>query len=299
MGGRITVASEPGSGSAFGFFVVVELAASRPTVEGGRLKGMRAAMVQDNARAGETLRAMLRAVGMEVSLFSHPEQLLKAYRPGTWQVILADLRSPAMAGIELVRALDGTPRPPVILMTPLGSSEVSQPGVAAILRKPVPPTLLLAALEKVLGVDHESDADEGRMSDKRPDFTGMSVLVAEDNTVNQQVVVGMLEKLGVSATVVTNGQEAVANAVDGCYDLVLMDVQMPRMDGLEAARRIRSACGESPYIAAMTANAQQTDRDACLDAGMDDFISKRVRIDDLERRLREALARSRNGESKT
>jgi PAS domain S-box-containing protein len=293
MGGRVSVTSEPGGGSAFDFFIVVDLAPARPADEGRRLEGMRVAVVQDNGRAGETLSAILRAVGMEVELFTHPEQLVEASRTSAWQAVLADLHNPTLDGLELVAALEGPERPPVILMAPLGSGETCEPHVATVLRKPVRPSQLLEVLERLLGVEDDAARGDARVTDRRPDFSHVSVLVAEDNPVNQQVVLGMLQKLGVVATVVGDGQEAVESVMRRPYDLVLMDVQMPRMDGLEAARRIRSACGRRPYIAAMTANAQQADRDACLEAGMDDFIAKPLRIDDLERRLREVLSHPR------
>ena len=295
MGGRITVTSEPGIGSAFDFFIVVESAPARTAGDGRALEGLAAAVVQGNVGAGELLCAMLRGMGMDVALFSRPEQLLQAYRPGAWQVILADLHDPTFEGAELVTALDAAERPPVILMAPLGSREIREPEGAIILRKPLRPSQLQEALEQILGVAHEPDGVEARTAESPPDFSGLSVLVAEDNPVNQQVVRGMLEKLGVDATVVADGLEAVERALHGNYDLVLMDVQMPHMDGLDAAREIRSVCGPTPYIAAMTANAQEVDRHACMDAGMDDFIAKPVRIDDLERRLREVIARPRNG----
>ena len=295
MGGRISVASEPGAGSVFDFFILVDSAPARTEGEGGQLEGLSAAVVQTNPRAADALGAMLRSVGMNVTMFSRAGKLLQDFRPGTWQVILADLHTATCDGMELVSALDGAARPPVILLAPLGTRETSEPQAVTMLTKPLRPSLLLDALERTLGITHEAARGEVRAADKAPDYSGLCVLVAEDNPVNQQVVRGMLEKLGVDATVVGDGRAAVERVLHDHYDLVLMDVQMPLMDGLAAARKIRSIRGPVPYIAAMTANAQDADRLACLDAGMDDFIAKPVRMDDLERRLRDVIARPRIG----
>jgi CheY-like chemotaxis protein len=179
----------------------------------------------------------------------------------------------------------------VLLLAPVQSRETCDPDLATILHKPVRPSELLDTLEQMLGVAVEPDAAEARTPESRPDFRGITVLVAEDNPVNQQVVRQMLENLNVTAHIVADGQAAVDAMCDGVYDLVLMDMQMPRMDGVEATREIRALCGEEPYIAAMTASAMASDRAACLDAGMNDFIAKPVRVDDLERRLRAVAAR--------
>ncbi len=292
MGGRVTVESVPGTGSTFEFFAVVGTAPARPAEEGRALEGRRAAVLQKRRHAAQGLCDILEAVGVEVSVFDQVGALLLASRGETWDVILADLDTAEVSGQELVTALHGPGQTPLILMAPLESGDERGVRGATVLRKPLRPSQLLECLDCLLGsgVDDAPAPADGRA--ETTDFAGLSVLVAEDNPVNQQVVKGMLEKLGVSTTVVADGREAVEGALRGDYDLVLMDVQMPHMDGLEAARQIRSACGPRPYIAAMTANAQESDRRACRAAGMDMFIPKPVRLGDLEQRLREAVARS-------
>jgi CheY-like chemotaxis protein len=120
------------------------------------------------------------------------------------------------------------------------------------------------------------------------------VLVAEDHPANQLVIRELLRTLGVEADIVDDGMEAVEAALRNAYDLIFMDIQMPRKDGLEASREIRRHHqGSLPYVVAMTANALVSDRAACVEAGMNDFIAKPVRVDDLERRLRTVAAISR------
>ncbi|MFU8817256.1 MAG: response regulator [Pseudomonadales bacterium] len=299
MGGEMSVVSEPGEGSVFSFHIVAERAPARAPAEPQDLRGRRALVVQENPTAGDILNGTLRTVGIEADLFSTAERALADYRPGTWDLVIADLRLQGMAGTNLVSALRlrDPDAPPVVLLAPLESRELDDLGDATIIRKPIRPSHLLQTIGFVLGLQAEEDGREPRSLASRPDFSRLAVLVAEDNPVNQQVVRQMLTTLGVAADIVGDGQEAVDAMSRNRYDLVLMDLQMPRKDGLAATREIRAAWGPGTYIAAMTANALATDRAACLEAGMDDFIAKPVRVDDLERRLRIVAARMLEGEA--
>jgi len=300
MGGEISLSSEPGAGSVFNFHIVAEPAPARTDNAGQRLQGCRAAVAQAPLVSGETLSAVLRASGMEVTVYANPQRLLEAYQPGLWQLIVADLHHDMMDGVDLLAALAaaGSERPPVVLLAPLESRENCDAERVAVVRKPVRPSVFLEAVDEVLGLHQEPAAAEIRSADNRPALQGISVLVAEDNPVNQQVVRQMLESLGVVAEIVEDGQAAVSAMSSTPYQLVLMDMQMPGKDGLQATREIRAMCGEAPYIAAMTASAMAADRAACFDAGMDDFIAKPVRLDDLEKRLRTVSARlDGNGEA--
>jgi CheY-like chemotaxis protein len=294
MGGEISVVSEPGAGAAFSFFVVVDRAPARAAAEHRDLKGRRVLTVQENPRGREILVRLLDASTMAVQSFAAPAEALAEYRPGSADLVIADLRMNGMTGLALVHELrrrDPQP-PPVILLAPLESRETCDARDATIIRKPIRPTHLLQTIEFLLGSEGRIVRSEADGEESRPDFGELSVLVAEDNPVNQQVVRQMLDKLGVKADIVGDGQEAVDAMNRGAYDLVLMDLQMPRKDGFTAAREIRAAWGHGAYIAAMTANALEVDRAACRDAGMDDFIPKPVRVDDLEHRLRTVLART-------
>jgi PAS domain S-box-containing protein len=293
MGGTISMHSEPGKGSVFSFFVDVEMAPARASVEGMSLAGRRAAVLQTSLTAGETLGAMLRAVGMDVQVFTSPEQLLAAWQETHWEVTLADLVLGDEQGAAVVDRLGAATgeAPPTVLLAPLDSRQTVDDRIARIIRKPVRPSHLLETVEIALGIESPGHVDDNRGAASRPDFSDLSVLVAEDNPVNQQVVRRMLERMGISPRLVGDGREAVEAAVSGDYQLILMDLQMPRLDGLEATRAIRAQIGTDAYIAAMTANALDADREACMAAGMDDFIGKPMRIDDLEQRVRAAAAR--------
>jgi len=298
MGGRIALESEPGRGTVFRFHVVVDASPARREGEGEGLRQRRVCLALGHEAAGDGVAAMLEAVGMFVTRFDGPQALLEHYQHGRWDVVLAELRGQRMDGVELAGALRlrDADRPPVLLLAPAQGRESCDPALATLLHKPVRPSELIRTVEALLGIAPDETAGELRSENERPDFSGMAVLVAEDNVVNRQVVRQMLDNLEIAADYVDDGQAAVAAAVARAYDLVLMDVQMPVMDGMAAAREIRRRCGESPYIAAMTASAMASDREACFAAGMNDFIAKPVRMDDLERPLRAAMERrSDNG----
>jgi CheY-like chemotaxis protein len=194
---------------------------------------------------------------------------------------------PVMDGLALAAAIRTTlaTPPPVVILSSLGVRERATPDVAAFLVKPVKPSGLHDTILTVLagsaatvpvrpptgpGIDHG-------LADRHP----LRILLAEDNPVNQKLATRLLERMGYRADVAANGLEAIAAVETGTYDVVLMDVQMPELDGLEATRRIRAGRPgpEGPHIVAMTANALEGDRETCIAAGMDDYVSKPIRPD--------------------
>jgi two-component system sensor histidine kinase/response regulator len=167
-------------------------------------------------------------------------------------------------------------------------------GVEAYLIKPIKPPELLATIRKLLGRG-EAEAPVPARMDAPQCLRRLSVLIAEDNNVNQRLAVVMMQKLGHYTTGVTNGVDAVAKWKEGQFDLILMDVQMPELDGYEATRRIRShelSTGTRIPIIAMTAHAMSGDRERCLEEGMDDYISKPVRREALEEAIGRIAAHS-------
>jgi CheY-like chemotaxis protein len=212
-----------------------------------------------------------------------------------------DMQMPVMDGIELAQTFRKHPRSqtkPLVLLTSLGTIERRDRSLfAARLSKPVKASALFNALSSalmkpVLAVETESNAEAGRLADRHP----LRVLVAEDNVINQKVAVRVLAKMGYRADVAANGREAVAAIMRQPYDVVLMDVQMPEMDGLEATTVIRREvpADAQPRIIAMTAEAMAGDRERCLAAGMDDYLTKPVRFTDLQAALaRTSLASDR------
>jgi CheY-like chemotaxis protein/nitrogen-specific signal transduction histidine kinase len=310
MGGTMWVESEAGRGSSFFVTAIVEegetgLRHVRPAAPEG-LRGRLVLVVDDNATNREILRHQLERWGAIVSLASSGQEALDAAeRGGRFDLAVLDYHMPLMNGVELapkLRAALGAGTPPMIMLSSLGDRgpDFAGAGFAAVLMKPVKPAALLLTIDQVLGGARAAESVE-RALVLDPDLAKkypLRILLAEDNPVNQKVASRTLERMGYRVDVVGNGVEALA-AVDAIeYDLILMDVQMPEMDGLEATRRIRELPpprGRIPRIVAMTASAMDSDRVEAMDSGMDDFVGKPVRIEELQSaviRAAEALASS-------
>ncbi|MGB0671785.1 MAG: response regulator, partial [Rhodospirillales bacterium] len=304
MEGEIGVESEPGKGSLF--WIELPLRRSERAWDGIRadseaLQGVRALIVDDLAVNRDVLRRILQSWGLNVAEADGAEMALVKLEEARAaampvNVIIADYLMPGRTGADLVRDLkarsDGGP--PVVMLSSVPVSEVKRAladrSADAYLTKPVRQTALFEALARVLGLEPKPTAAQAQKAappPPEPETRRLRILVAEDNPVNQMVAVGLLEKLGHTVDVVGNGLEALQAVRTLPYDVVLMDVQMPEMDGLEATRSIRAlpdAVSAIPIIA-MTANAMAGDREACLEAGMTDFVPKPVS----RKRLREAL----------
>jgi CheY-like chemotaxis protein len=214
-----------------------------------------------------------------------------------FDVVLLDFVMPDMDGQALADAINSTfaeKRPPLIMVSSFGLREQGHPGIDAFLTKPLKPSVLHDALATVLA--GASVTSRQRRAPEKPVIDAtlaerypLRILLAEDNAVNQKLALRLLERMGYGATVAHNGREALEAVERDTFDVVLMDVQMPEMDGLEATRRILAAHGAgAPRIVAMTANAMAEDREACLAAGMADYLTKPIRVEELA----DALARS-------
>ncbi len=310
MGGTMWVESEDGKGTTFFFTAIVEEGETGPhhlrSVSHVSLHNRRVLVVDDNATNRDILRRQLERWGTTVSLaVSGDEALQVAARGERFDLAVLDYHMPVMDGRELaprLRAALGAGAPPMIMLSSLGDRGVDLEGVgfAAVLVKPVKPAALIRTIDQVLGGARVSDVTvrplllDPDLAKKYP----LRILIAEDNPVNQKVAAWILERMGYRVDVVGNGVEALVAVDEFDYDLILMDVQMPELDGLEATRRIRelsSKSGRRAQIVAMTASAMDSDRQATLDAGMDDFVGKPVRVEELQDaviRAAEALARS-------
>jgi PAS domain S-box-containing protein len=299
MGGRIAVTSEPGRGSDFHFTVRAAEAqvpvATHRDLSGLQpaLHGKRVLVVDDNATNRRILTAHLGAWGVEARATEFPAEALEWVRGGgRFEIGVLDMHMPGMDGVDLAQAIrehlgDGTP--PLILFTSLGRREAraESAGFAAYLSKPIKPSQLFDALMSVLpdqpvhvpqrgATRREFDPDMARRHPLR-------ILLAEDNVVNQKLALRLLAQMGYRADLAANGHEAIEAVERQTYDVVLMDVQMPELDGFEASREInrRWPGALRPRIVAMTANAMQGDRDLCVAAGMDDYVAKPVRVEEL------------------
>ncbi|MEI6027293.1 MAG: response regulator [Betaproteobacteria bacterium] len=262
------------------------------------LKGKRILVVDDNATNRRILALQSAKWGMAVQDTEFPAQALEMLKKDAYDLAIVDMHMPEMDGATLAKAIrDAGHALPLVLFTSLGRKEAGDGRFAATLAKPLRQSQLFDALVGLLGpvagpgpakaaVKPKTDA---QMAQRHP----LRILLAEDNAVNQKLALRLLQQMGYRADVAGNGLEAVQSVQRQAYDVVLMDVQMPEMDGLEATRRIR---GEGtphgqPRIIAMTANAMQGDREACLAAGMDDYVTKPIRVDALVQALNQARAR--------
>jgi CheY-like chemotaxis protein len=300
MGGTIGVESTPGQGSTFWFTVRL---APRPTpaeatgaTRSELRRGVRVLCVDDHATNRAILEAQLMAWGLHASCVIDGATALARLRAAhadgqPYDLAILDYQMPGMDGLELARAIKADPVLAPTRMVLLSSVSqhgqkvaAEQAGIAASLTKPIRQSHLYNCLITVMSATATPTAVSplSHRQEEAPLQIHVRVLVAEDNVINQKVAVRLLEKLGCRIDVAANGQEAVTMLAQFAYDVVFMDCQMPEMDGFAATTAIRqreSSTGGHVPIIAMTANAMQGDREACLAAGMDDYISKPVTFD--------------------
>jgi signal transduction histidine kinase/DNA-binding response OmpR family regulator len=298
MGGTIRVESEEGKGSVFHIeLTAVEAEAPRryEADEGlASLEGRRLLAVDDNGTNREIVQRQALAWGMRPVAVARPSEALALLDAGErFDVGLLDMLMPEMDGLDLAGELRRRGAAfPLVLVTSLGRLPAHglTSDFAAQLSKPLKASQLYEVLTGVLA-DHEREAPPG--ATPAPDVAERSplrILLAEDNAVNQRVALGLLERFGYRADVAWNGREALEALERARYDVVLMDVQMPELDGLDAARQIRARWHEDerPRLVAMTANVLPEDREACFAAGMDDYVAKPIRPEELAEALRRA-----------
>ena len=315
MGGRIGVESAAGQGSVFSFTLRAPVLAAAPApAPTALLAGRRALLVEDNAGSRAALLQALRAQGLAVKAAASGEEALSCLSESEaeglpFALVLVD---EDLGGLDrgdcaqrLAAGLSPRGVPVVLLKGPgVGGSRLEDPGFVGALSKPVKASQLVQLLEMLFA---DAGSAESPPAGSKPvaSWTGVGgagigsgpvqesplrILLAEDNQVNQKVALSMLKRLGLRADLAENGRVALERLQEQDYDLVLMDMQMPELDGLAATRRIRVElpAERQPRIVAVTANAMKGDRERCLEAGMDDYISKPLRKEDLEAALARA-----------
>ena len=312
MGGTVMAESNgvPGEGSTFHVTFEAGVTDMTPTAlrRDGSYEGRRALIVDDNATNLLLMTALLSAWGVATTTGSSGDDGLAAIARGSFDVAILDMLMPGMDGLELATRLhERVPELPTILASSVPRHDVAgdprwkTAGIGAVIVKPIKASALHGALAIVLdlGSSTEETRDEAaELLD--PDLAArhpLRILVAEDNVVNQRLALRLLEKLGYRADVVANGLEAIEAVERQAYDLVLMDVQMPEMDGVQATQRIleRWADGERPWIVAMTAEVMRGDREGFLAAGMNDYVAKPIRPQELIAAITRTPSRRKDG----
>jgi CheY-like chemotaxis protein/nitrogen-specific signal transduction histidine kinase len=305
MNGRMWVESNGEGGSNFFFTIIVKAAATsthftqKAQIQPTELQGKRLLIVEDNATHRKILTLQAQSWGM----LAHPtesgaEALKLLNLRGHFDLAILDMYMPEMDGLELAQKIREFPeyqQLPLVMLSSLSISrseiEASQVDFAATLNKPIKQFQLQEVLTHILGDNSGRSRLNSKTKSANHHFDKatfpLRILLAEDNLVNQKVAIHMLKRIGYQADIVMNGLEVIERLKHHDYDVILMDLQMPKMDGMEATRRIISDFPghRCPTIIAMTANALEGDRQECLDAGMHDYVTKPVKIEQLAHAL--------------
>ncbi len=316
MGGQLEVASEFGKGSTFSFTIPLEQSDASQTVLPQSIselkKGMHVLVVDDNPVAQKILKETLESFSCLVDLADSAEQAFVLLQENNSQemgkanpieIVFIDWRMPGMNGLEAIKCIRADSslhcQPKIILITAYGKDEIAQEidsiQLDALLTKPINPSILFDEIMQVLNVNNKENKKEPKkLSLQLKKRVKGKILLTEDNKINQQVARELLESFGLMVVIAENGQQAVDLLNKSDFDLVLMDIQMPVMDGFQATRIIRTieAFQELPIIA-MTAHAMQGDKENCLSEGMNDYLSKPIEPKKLHQMMVKWLAKEK------
>jgi signal transduction histidine kinase/CheY-like chemotaxis protein len=290
MGGNIKVKSQQGQGSSFTFSfpMTPSLKATRDHAQQhnmSNLEGKHILIVDDNRVQLNVLSKQMRSWKMLPVTAGSGKEALEILLKNTFDLVLTDMNMPEMDGIQLAKLMrEKYPAVPVIGMSYPGDERYKpETGIfSAVLTKPARRHILR---DHILGtLSQTGTSKQSSANPLRDDFSKhypLRILIAEDNLINQKIAVKILTKLGYQTALANHGKEVMEMVGQEHYDLILMDIQMPEMNGLEATRMIRTCLEIQPVIIALTANAMQGDRDECIQAGMDDYMSKPIELPEL------------------
>lgn len=290
MEGHITAESELGEGTTFRFTIKAEesqqdIRLHVPYIINGQ-QGKVILVVDDNQTNRKILQMQLEQWKLVPVMVSSASEAIKLLAKQRFDLVLTDMLMPDMDGIELTTIIKNkNPQLPVVLLSSRGDEAKTKfPGLfAAVLTKPVKQQQLGRVIQNSLQQNPEPEMRQQAMPVLlSPEFAEkypLKILVAEDNIINQKLILRILSKLGYQAVMAQNGLEVIALTELQTFDVILMDIQMPMMDGLEATQVIRSSKIEQPFIIAMTANAMPEDKEDCLRAGMNDYLSKPIHLE--------------------
>jgi len=307
MGGEITVTSAPGQGTEFAFTLPVEIATAPKPREAAEslaaIRNKRVLILDDNRTNRLILSEKLRGWSLRTEESRRPREALEMLETEPpFDAIIVDYKMPEMNGLEFTEAARdqlGDKAPPMFLFSSITSAErdfreqVGRMNYAAVLTKPAKSAQLLGALVKTLAPDAgPQKSAPGAAADPAAGSKDLRILLVDDNAINRKVGSKILKRMGYAPTIVSSGAEAIRACEDARFDLVLMDIEMPEMDGITAANRIREllSAEDVPFIAALTANAISSEREAYLRAGMDGYLSKPIDIEALSETLEAASA---------
>jgi len=301
MGGEISAQSVFGEGSVFNFTIAApvskKLAPTPLVCDAGSLAGNRVLIVDDNETNLTILRTQLehwKLIPVTASSGNEALHILSLHE--NFQLVITDMEMPGMDGVALTKAIKQKNKNlPVIMLSSIGDETKKKfPGLfSSILTKPVKQHHLCNSIQTAITDNRSSVVAEDKSKhilsyDFAQQFP-LRILVAEDNPINQKLIQRILNKLGYEPDIVQNGIEVLQNMEEKMYDVVLMDIQMPEIDGLEATAAIRARPWPQPFIIAMTANAMSEDKEICLRAGMDEYIAKPMKLQELVDMLKKAV----------
>jgi len=296
MKGDIGVESKDGEGSSFYFTVNTMAGINNPAASGSLniddLKGKKVLIIDDNQTNVAILKRQFENWGLKpIITYSGAEALVALQKDKKIDLVITDMEMPVMDGTMLAKLIkESYPQLPIILLSSIGEEFKSDDRklFTSIMNKPIKQQVLskqvFTALRNRSTIQEELTV-KSKLSVDFCDKYPFDILIAEDNEINQHVIKQILGKMGYQPRIAHNGKEAVEAMIEKAYSLILMDMQMPVMDGLEATRAIRNLNIKQPVIMALTANAMDTDQQLCLQAGMDDYICKPVKLDELMNKL--------------